>query len=63
MTTNMVEEIEGFSARYQTTLEETLANLPKPGEQRVIDLTLRLTDMGELYAEVERINRKYGFSD
>jgi hypothetical protein len=64
MTTNMVYEIEEFSARYQTTLEETLANLPKPGEQRVIDLTLKVTmpDMTELHAEVERINRKY-FSD
>ncbi len=64
MSTNMVDEIEEFSARYQTTLEDALANLPEPGEQRVIDLTLKLTmpDMTELHAEVERINRKY-FSD
>jgi len=64
MTANMIQEIEDFSERLQIELKHTLANLPQPGEQRVLEFTLSLTmpDMAEFHAEVERVNRKYGFS-
>ncbi len=61
----MINEIETFSEHLRTELDEVLANLPKPGEQRVLEFSLTLTipDMNELHSEIERINRNYGFSD
>jgi hypothetical protein len=60
LTGNMIREIEEFSERILKETEESLLNLPSPGEPpRVLEFTLKLTvpEMEELNQEMQRLSR------
>lgn len=63
LTENMIEEIEEWSKKILREIEEAVASLPlSPGEQRVLEFTLKITvpDMAEFDQELERLERLYG---
>jgi hypothetical protein len=65
LTSNVIDEIEEYSARIQRETKEALMSLPGPGEPpRVLSFTLTLTapDMEDYIQEMDRVGQLYSIS-
>lgn len=62
LTSNVIDELEEYSARIQRETKEALMSLPAPGEPpRVLHFTLTLTapNMDDYIQELDRVSKFY----